>query len=300
MQVCCISLFTFICGLLFAPAAESSPTSSQRSFNDGEMFMPGTVDMPLVPLTRIIISQGMEIRLAPSKGCARDLKNEMSATGNLSQENKISNNGAENCAIYFFEKKWLQLFKTKKMKLHQYNSSPVITSIAALRERLGISQYTLAEYLSIPRSLLSHVELGTRMLPDAAIFKLARLESAHAFVNAFGLRTPSIPGKPEGSKLIASWELKLLTNQQSISDYAYKLASTKQSHARALQWYAVLDKLSEETPDSPATAAWLKCQQLQTERVIANNNIETQMELQLKLDLLIAENEVIQRALERR
>ncbi|MDB5202906.1 MAG: hypothetical protein JWQ27_2315 [Ferruginibacter sp.] len=236
--------------------------------------------------------------------CATRPKNEHVATAKMSQQKIIS----KNCAISRAEKKFIKKLPRRKNKiimmknnLTKPNTVPV-TTIAGLRDSLGISQQTLAEYLGVPRSLLSHVELGNRMLPDEAIFKLAKLEGCYAYANTTAISMARIVGDQQQIlKSAADLELRLLTCKKILSEQQLRLQEATKTEEQAKRWAAVTVMLQrEETTAGPQqNITWLNRHMIQAERQQITYGTALQLELQLSIDLLVYEASMLTQYLEK-
>lgn len=78
------------------------------------------------------------------------------------------------------------------------------TSLIALREKAGLSQYDVAAKLGIPRSTYGQIELGVRPLRIEMAAKLAQVFGCTIDAIFYGDGGPEMNPKPESDNAVAA------------------------------------------------------------------------------------------------
>jgi transcriptional regulator with XRE-family HTH domain len=174
------------------------------------------------------------------------------------------------------------------MKIMQHNS------LAAIRERLGLSQVKLGEHLGVSRATIGMTENGKRKLPVAALLKLAALEisMAGARIEDEAVSTRkmmnAIPVEP-GCNSIDIRELQCQYKIQKLTMAAHKMAA---NYKRSLIQYQLVEAmLSNEATNVPRFA--MLTLQLQRDHLLqqlAKSSPAQQAMLHNKIAVLSAES----------
>ncbi len=153
-----------------------------------------------------------------------------------------------------------------------------------LRKTLGISQETMAEWLTISRPYLQKVERGSCSLGQESVSHLEVLHSCLQQETAEGsLRNAAFVENPEMTRACAK-RLKdcrwyLAVNQR-------KLEAMQETLITCTKLNRVLDRLRQS---APARAAWVNDQQYKLAQKLASCNEAAQAPLKKQVHLLIAE-----------
>jgi transcriptional regulator with XRE-family HTH domain len=176
----------------------------------------------------------------------------------------------------------------KIMKIIQHNT------LAAIRERLGLSQVKLAEHLGVSRATIGMTENGKRKLPVAALLKLAKLEISMAGARmedqAASARQvlTEIPIAPECIPM----DIRELQCQYKIQKLTIAVDRMAANYRRYLIQYRLVDAiLGKEATDAPRFA--LLTLQLQRDhllRQLAKYSPAQQSMLHNKIAVLSAES----------
>ncbi|MDB5203299.1 MAG: hypothetical protein JWQ27_2708 [Ferruginibacter sp.] len=205
---------------------------------------------------------------------------------------------SKSCAEFFPCDKLHKILFTQNQNIMQ----PLLT-IASLRQRFGLSQETLAEYLNTTRSHLSLVEKYNRPLSNTSILKLAQLEGccAYAFDRRKTKEPPTNLSSAEESILHGDLTLRLLNGKKCLAMLLKKLQQMATQYDQVNQWHTVAGLLKQELPAANPGREWhwLNQQQSLAEQQMAGCNGYAQAALQLKIDLLQAEMGVLGLALDK-
>lgn len=159
--------------------------------------------------------------------------------------------------------------------------------IAIWREKVGITQQALADYLQVGRSLLSMVELGERELPLPAFTTLTQLMSMYDAISA--TRTPP-PISPEHQQENAE------ALRQTIRETTWQLANVHrelatletniQQIADQLAFFQTIRQQVMTNPNEPhkdRQLLWLDIREAESQKRAATNHSKTKNALHLQI-----------------
>lgn len=167
--------------------------------------------------------------------------------------------------------------------------------IKEIRLTIGFSQKQLAEYLSITRSYVAHIERGTRDLSTEGMRKMTVLQEIiidHQ-ITAKGIANAKLPGQDHGALL------KTLTFTEQFCTlkaerFRYKLAALKGRYEEYLRTYPIMDVLYQNLPADKHQARNRKMIEVwknTTNEKMESCGLPQQYALQRQIALLLADAE---------
>lgn len=173
-----------------------------------------------------------------------------------------------------------------------------------IRYRYGLSQYQLANFLHISRSLIYFAEKGTRSLPVDALTKLNRL---FTFIESVKKETVSIQGNEPGNNDLEKLHL-MIHFQIAFCDFKIKRLENRLTkmkvayHKNLIQAILAACLLNEltEMNEINRSRLWYEIQSENSSRNLAINGPVAQAGLQLKVDVLQAQKIIYEEFLKNR
>ncbi|MES2730457.1 MAG: helix-turn-helix transcriptional regulator [Bacteroidota bacterium] len=160
------------------------------------------------------------------------------------------------------------------------------------REKLGLSQQALADYLMISRGLVNLVERGERELPTQALLELSQLISNHAVATPANLSPERT--LQERRKCLewlnsmikeSTWQLAKLNRELTLMEADHQQAL---HHIQAFQMRQQQLATHVNHPPNERQQLWLSIQEEEAWKKVEKNNSVSRIPLQLKIVALQA------------
>ncbi len=161
-----------------------------------------------------------------------------------------------------------------------------------IREKLGLNQEQMAQWLGISRSHLANYERGQRSLPAHALLQLGKLEIMMKDLqkrNPPKTKQPVDAGKAQRHKA-AKQKFQLYAKKYllQVREMGHKLKAIKQRHEQAQQLASIINKLTAETPNEKKNnkqVLWLQMQQYFVANKLKKCDEVAQMKMQAKMEI---------------
>lgn len=161
-----------------------------------------------------------------------------------------------------------------------------------VREKLGFTQETMAQWLGLSRSAIANYERGRGSLPSQALIKLGKLELM--MIAIWDNKFPTIDIK---SIQNAQSEVRLAKAKREFELYAKKcsfkanrlrkkLNDMQVGYIRMLNQMEILNALMKEKPATPIMASWFRLQYNTVEKKLKNYDQAAQIKLKLMIAMM--------------
>jgi transcriptional regulator with XRE-family HTH domain len=157
-------------------------------------------------------------------------------------------------------------------------------SSLSVREKTGLSQLQLSQYLGITRTTLSMYEQGHRDLPTAAVIKLGKLEIM--IQNEANKTTVRPHEKAQQKKAYLLLDSHCNEMEYQIEQAKRKLALAQKKYNQQNLVAQLLSRLSADTNRIESDAkhrAWLQMMEAETEQALNKQGLDVVAMLQLEL-----------------
>jgi transcriptional regulator with XRE-family HTH domain len=168
--------------------------------------------------------------------------------------------------------------------------------IAQWRQKMGLGQQELADYLMVSRSLIALAEQSERSLPSKALLALDALyrRFTEAQEKMHSLQAPNKELLLE-HRTELNWNLSKLRKQLSILETQYRQVEIQQEvFSRALSELSA----QESSEEQQQQIRWFEIQQIELEKKRKSNTPGIRLRTKLKVEVLEFELQLVEKMLE--